>query len=101
MAEHDKSKHDESTRPEDLDSMPTQEGAGDKGLGTESGGVAGSDDRDTSAGGDRPEGGEAEDGPVKGKESEPGGGDATGPTPSGVPQEGDTDPDADTSSGST
>lgn len=30
MAEHDESEHDESTRPEDLDGMPTQEGAGDK-----------------------------------------------------------------------
>ncbi|MEJ7787802.1 MAG: hypothetical protein WKF96_23615 [Solirubrobacteraceae bacterium] len=91
----------ESARPEDVDSMPTQEGAGDEGLGSKSGGVAGSDDRDTSAGGDRPEGGEAEDGPVKGETSEPGGGDATGPTPSGVPQEGGTNPDADTSTGST
>jgi hypothetical protein len=91
---------DESTRPEDLDSMPTQEGAGEDGLGSKSGGIAGSDERDTEAGGDRPEG-EAEDGPVKSEESAPGGGDPTGPTPSGVPQEGDTNPDADTSTGST
>ena len=94
--------HEEPTRPEELDSMPTQEGAGEEGLGSKSGGIAGSDERDTSAGGDRPQGGDgAEGGPVKSEESEPGGGDATGPTPSGVPQEGDTNPDADTSTGST
>jgi hypothetical protein len=92
--------NDDTTRPEDLDSMPTQEGAGEDGLGSKSGGVAGSDERDTSAGGDRPEG-DAADGPTKDAESEPGGGDATGPSPSGVPKEGDTDPDADASTGST
>ena len=91
---------DETTRPEELDSMPTQEGAGDEGLGSKSGGVAGSDERDTSAGGDRPEG-EAEDGPTKDVKSPPGGGDATGPTPDGVAQEGEVNPDADTATGST
>lgn len=92
---------DEPTRPEDLDSMPTQEGAGEEGLGSKSGGVAGSDDRDTEAGGDRPEGTGGETGPTKDGDSVPGGGDATGPTPSGVPKEGDTDSDADSSTGST
>lgn len=92
---------DEPTRPEDLESMPTQEGAGDDGLGSKSGGVAGSDERDTEAGGDRPESSGGATGPTKDAESVPGGGDATGPTPDGVPHEGEVDPDADTSTGST
>ena len=46
-------------------------------------------------------GSDAIDGPTKDAESVPGGGDATGPTPGGVPQEGDTESDPDTSTDST
>jgi len=95
MAEHDK-----TTRPEEVDSMPTQEGSGDDGLGSKSGGINDSDERDTSAGGDRP-GGDGNEGPVKGEDSPGAGGGRDGPSPGGVPQEGGVNPDADTASDST
>ncbi len=77
---------------------PVQEGEGEQGLGSKTGGLGGPDDPGSQSSG---LGGEAEEGPVKGETSEPGDGDATGPTPSGVPQEGEVDPDADTATGST
>lgn len=79
---------------------PVQEGEGEEGLGSKTGGLGGPDHPDDEESGTS-SGGEAEEGPVKGETSEPGGGDATGPTPDGVPQEGEIDPDADTSTGST
>ena len=95
-------RHDESgDRGEGaMGGKPVGEGEGEHGLGSKTGGAGGPDDRDTSSGGDRPDG-DAMDGPVKGEQSPPGGGDATGPTPSGVPQEGGVNPDADTSTGPT
>ena len=77
---------------------PVDEGEGEHGLGSKTGGLGGPDDPADQEGG---LGGSAEEGPVKGATSETGGGDATGPTPSGVPQEGEVDPDADAATGST
>jgi hypothetical protein len=79
-------------------SMPVPEGEGDEGLGSKSGGLGGPDDPADQESG---LGGAAEEGPIEGQTSEPGGGDATGPTPGGVPQEDEVDPDADTATGST
>lgn len=74
-------------------SAPTgEEDAGSEGLGTRTGG--------NEAGGGSGQSG-ASGGPVKGEDSQPGGGDDTGPTPDGVPQEGEVNPDADTATGST
>jgi hypothetical protein len=87
-------------REEERGNMPVPEDAGEEGLGTKTGGVGGPDDaedQESGVGGDS--GGEG--GPTKDATSEPGGGGATGPTPSGVPQEGDTESDPDTSTGST
>ncbi len=78
---------------------PVDEGEGEHGLGTKTDGLDGPDDESTAPDADSPGG--AEDGPVKGEESEPGGGDATGPTPDGVPQEGGTESDPDSATGST
>lgn len=80
--------------------MPVPEDAGEEGLGTKSGGIGGPDEPErqkSGVGGDS----DAKDGPTKDAESKPGGGDATGPTPGGVPQEGGNEPDPDTSTGST
>lgn len=87
-------------REEERGDKPFEEDEGKHGLGSKTGGLGGPDEPERQEGGTSP-GGDAEEGPVKGETSEEGGGDATGPTPSGVPQEGDTDPDADTSTGST
>ena len=81
-------------------SKPVQEGEGEHGLGSKTGGLGGPDDPADQESGTS-SGGQAEEGPVKGVTSEPGGGDATGPTPSGTPQEGEVDPDAEQSDGST
>ncbi|MBA2506706.1 MAG: hypothetical protein H0V29_12330 [Thermoleophilaceae bacterium] len=73
-----------------------EEDAGDQGLGTETGANEAGDPMGDTGGGSS-----AEEGPVKGAGSEHGGGDDTGPTPDGVPQEGEVNPDADTASDST
>jgi hypothetical protein len=79
---------------------PVQEGEGEDGLGSKTGGLGGPDDAADQESGTS-SGGAAEEGPVNGETSEPGGGDALGPTPDGVPQEGEVDPDADRSHDST
>ncbi len=79
---------------------PVQEGEGEEGLGSKTGGLGGPDDPAEQESGTS-SGGEAEEGPVEGETSEPGGGDATGPTPDGVPEEGEVNPDPDTATGST
>jgi len=66
--------------------------AAEQGLGGQTGGNEAGD-----AGGQE----SAEEGPVKGEGKEMGSGDDTGPTPDGVPQEGEVNPDADTASDST
>lgn len=73
---------------------------GEHGLGSKSGGLGGPDNPDDQQSGTSP-GGHADEGPVKGLTSEPGGGDAVGPTPSGVPQEGTTEEDPEIATGST
>ena len=77
-----------------------EEATGEDGLGSKTGALGGHDDPGSQESGTSP-GGSADDGPVKGEHEEAGGGDATGPTPSGVPQEGEVDPDASTATGST
>ena len=76
---------------------PVQEGEGEEGLGSKTGGEGGPE----TTGAEGLSGGGAETGPTKDVESVPGGGDDTGPTPSGVPQEGEIDSDADTATEST
>ncbi len=87
-------------REEERGNMPVPEDAGEEGLGSKTGGLGGHDkaeDRKGGVGGDS----SASGGPTKDATSEPGGGDATGPTPEGVPQDGGNEPDPDTSTGST
>ena len=77
---------------------PVQEEEGEHGLGTKTGGEGGPE----RSGADGVSGGGgAETGPVRSEDSVPGGGDDLGPTPGGVPQEGEVDPDADSATGST
>ena len=76
---------------------PVQEGEGEEGLGSQTGGEGGPDGPGTESLSD----GGAETGPTKEAESVPGGGDNLGPTPSGVPKEGDVDSDPDRATGST
>jgi hypothetical protein len=88
-------------RDEERGNMPVPEDAGEEGLGTQTGGVGGPDaaeDQESGVGG---EGSDAIDGPTRDADSVPGGGGATGPTPGGVPQEGDTESDPDTATEST
>lgn len=76
---------------------PVQEGEGEEGLGSKTGGEGGPE----GTGAESLSSGGAETGPTKDVESVPGGGDDLGPTPSGVPQEGEVDPDPDVATGST
>jgi hypothetical protein len=76
---------------------PVAEDEGEDGLGSKTGGEGGPE-----RGGAEPLGrGGSATGPTRDVESVPGEGDAIGPTPSGVPSDGDVDSDPDTATGST
>lgn len=79
---------------------PVGQDEGEHGLGTKTGGLGGPDDPGDQESGTS-SGGDADQGPTKDVKSVPGGGDALGPTPSGVAQEGEVEEDPDIATGST